>query len=90
MAVVRSPVTFNIVPDIVGTFGRPPSLVIFTEGNHRLPLSSRIEQFKECLTSNWENLLALIDSRVADALDRDQRERCEATAYVVRRIYRGI
>jgi hypothetical protein len=32
------------------------------------------------------NLLALIDSRVADALDRDQRERCEATADVVRSV----
>jgi hypothetical protein len=24
----------NTVPDIVGKFGTPPSLVIFTEGNH--------------------------------------------------------
>jgi hypothetical protein len=30
----------NTVPDIVGTFGAPPSLVIFTEGNHLMALLS--------------------------------------------------
>jgi hypothetical protein len=28
----------NTVPDVVGTFGRAPSLVIFTEGNHLMAL----------------------------------------------------
>jgi hypothetical protein len=30
----------NTVPDIVGKFGAPPSLVIFTEGNHLMALLS--------------------------------------------------
>jgi hypothetical protein len=30
----------NTVPDVVGTFGAPPSLVIFTEGNHLMALLS--------------------------------------------------
>src|SRR5207237_10524009 len=30
----------NTVPDIVGTFGKAPSLVIFSEGNHLMALLS--------------------------------------------------
>jgi len=67
------------VPDIVGRIGTPPSLVIFTEGNHLMVLLSDdiVGAFPLWATSQPQYAdLDLSNIVHADAADRTEGERC--------------